>query len=89
MPATLRQRLTRRVLYTPEEVQLMVAAILRGTTDAGQVEQAMLDVLALARERGDKAMAAAVQQTLRRMKIKDDLIDKALIERWQGYLKKG
>lgn len=87
MSATLIERLTRRTLYTPEEVEAIIAAVLNGTTDTRLIEQAVDQMLDWATDgRDPEATARRIEGAFLRLMKKDRRQDREILSRWRMYL---
>ena len=83
MPANLIQRFTKRTLYTAEDVEAMIAAILAGTLDQALVERT---IESMQEEAGRPGDAGRISRAFARMRKQDRVLDRAIFSRWRTFL---
>jgi hypothetical protein len=81
MAANLWQRLTSRVLYTPDEVMNLAVALLAGSVGYGEIMDAMAKIEGFNAGAIDPALTRAIEQAFGDMADRDRADDRAVLAR--------
>lgn len=89
MPATICHRLFRRTLYTAEDVDNIIVALLAGTVDKSAVEAALIRIRSYAGQQRphNDLTVTIIEEEIRRLAASDRASDREAITRWRAFLK--